>query len=64
MQLTCPKGCAKQEFCVLTKVLQTWLCDNKGEFIDVVEDVTDVLQYPNSYSEWYCADCGSDAVAS
>ncbi len=60
--LKCPNNCTQEQFCVQVKVVQTWLCNNQGEFIDVAEDVTDVIQHPNAHSGWYCADCGKDAI--
>lgn len=64
MKLKCPKDCKKKQFCCAAVVTQIWLCDNTGEFIDIAEDLTDVVSAPNKFDAWYCADCGSDAVVS
>ena len=62
MYLECPNGCADEQFCAEAVVTQVWLCNDKGEFIDISEDLTTVVSEPKSYDEWWCADCGQRAI--
>ncbi len=62
MYLECPNGCADKQFCSEAIVTQVWLCNNAGEFIDIAEDLTTVVTPPNKNDEWWCADCGKDAI--
>ena len=52
----CPK-CGNETFYVSAHVIQDWIVDSDGEFLDVVDDCVEVAHFPKDYDLWECAKC-------
>lgn len=57
----CP-NCGGKEFITTAHVAQDWKVDENGNFIELVQDATDIIAEPNDDNIWTCASCGSEAV--
>ena len=57
----CPK-CGCQEFYVTNHVLQDWLVDGNGEYIQTEDSCVEVTHFADDADWWQCADCGYDAT--
>lgn len=58
----CPKCGKDTTFTTSAHVAQTWEVDNKGNFIDCIEDCTDVIANPDVGNIWSCTKCGAEGV--
>ena len=52
----CPK-CGGNEFKVNAHVVQTWLLDENGDFIECVKDDVAVAHFPDNNDLWTCKKC-------
>lgn len=53
----CPK-CGCEKFYVTAHVTQDWIVNERGDFIEVIEDCVEVTHFPDDIDFWTCADCG------
>ena len=54
----CPK-CGGKRFIVPVNVVQDWVVDENGNYIDVSEDsAPTILHYPDNNDTWECEKCG------
>lgn len=54
----CPK-CGGKRFIVPAHVVQDWVVDENGNYIDVSEDsCPTILHYPDNNDTWECEKCG------
>lgn len=51
-----------KEFITTAHVAQDWKVDENGNFIELVQDATDIIAEPNDDNIWTCVSCGSEAV--
>lgn len=56
----CPK-CGCEEFYVTAHVVQDWLVDKYGDYIDTTCDCIEVAHYPEDDDIWCCKQCGYEA---
>lgn len=56
----CPK-CGCDEFIVSAHVVQDWKVDSEGNFIEVIDDCSEVTHSPDNDDVWSCANCGYNA---
>lgn len=52
----CPK-CGCEEFHVTAHVVQEWLVDCNGDYIDTFDDCVEVTHYPKDDDIWVCNEC-------
>ena len=57
----CPK-CRNKTFLVTAHIVQGWLVDENGEFMEVTEDCVCVSHHPDNEDIWTCEKCGYDAA--
>ena len=62
MKIKCPANPNHDEFVVSVRVAQDWKVDGNGNFLECINDCTDVYQYPNSNDYYTCSICGETAV--
>lgn len=52
----CPK-CGGKKFLVCSHVVQMWVVDAEGEFLDVEDDCVCVSHFPTDDDIWQCESC-------
>ena len=61
--MICPH-CGGKEFIVSAHIAQDWIVDEKGNFLSVSEECTDVIHYPDLEDIWQCTSCGAEVTGS
>lgn len=61
MKKICPV-CGGKQFFVSAHIVQGWLVDEDGGFMEVTEDCSEVVCEPDDYDLWECAACGYSAA--
>ena len=56
----CRNDPSHDKFIASAHVVQTWVVDRDGEFIEVSEDCTDVTHGPSTDNQWTCSICGGE----
>ena len=56
----CTKCGNKKRFYATAHVVQEWIVDEDGEYIDTYDDCVVVAHYPDDDDIWYCAECGEE----
>ena len=56
----CPK-CGCEEFYVTAHVVQDWLVDCNGDYVETVDDCIEVAHYPKDDDIWTCKKCNYEA---
>ncbi len=57
----CP-NCGNRTFSTVAHVTQTWVVDEKGEFIKEETSCDEVIHGPDDGNIWTCTKCGAEAV--
>lgn len=57
MAKKCPK-CGGEKFLVSPHVVQDWIVDKDGEFIECREECVEVSHKPDDTDLWECCSCG------
>lgn len=57
----CP-NCGNRTFSTVAHVTQTWVVDEKGEFIKEETSCDEVIHGPDDGNIWTCTNCGSEAA--
>ena len=52
----CPK-CGNETFYVTAHVVQNWIVDSNGDFLEVIDDCYAVAHFPDDDDLWECAKC-------
>lgn len=60
LKATCRNNPEHKTFHTTAHVLQEWVVDETGEFIEMVEDL-EVVHWPCRGNMWSCATCGQEA---
>jgi hypothetical protein len=60
MKVTCPKSTDHKKFLTVAHVMEEWLVDETGDFIDVNQCLQTSFS-PDPGNIWTCAECGSEA---
>lgn len=58
----CPYCGNKEKFVVSAHIIEDWVVDRHGEFIEVDKECVDVAHYPDDDDIWYCIECGEEAI--
>ena len=62
MKARCPKCIISTRFITSAHVMQDWLVDETGMFLDVAQDGLEVSSPPNPLNLWICYECGASAI--
>ena len=62
LNVVCPKDPRHKQFITVVHVAQDWVVDEKGEFLAVSNECTDVVAKPDPGNTWQCNECGEEAV--
>ena len=54
--------CGAEEFYVSAHVVQDWIVDCNGSFLDVIDDCIEVAHAPDDDDIWDCVGCGYSAA--
>lgn len=60
LKATCPNNPEHKRFHATAHVLQEWIVDEAGEFLEMVEDL-EVTHWPCRGNVWSCDICGQEA---
>lgn len=52
----CPK-CGHDVFYVSAHVIQDWIVDHNGNFLETIDDCVEVTHFPTDDDLWECAKC-------
>ncbi len=65
MKIECPNSKKHKRFHVTVHVCQDWEIDEDGDFTKVIDECSQVVDYPDANDDFYytCAICGTDAIA-
>lgn len=55
----CPK-CGQSRFTTTAHVMQEWLVDGDGNFINCIDDCMEVTVGPDKDNIWICDNCGAE----
>lgn len=62
MKAICPNNETHKQFTTVAHVMQNWLVDDEGNWLETVEDSIETSFGPNKDNIWTCATCGSEAI--
>lgn len=54
--------CGNTTFNVGAHIVQEWLVDEDGDFIEVTDDCIEVTHSPDNEDLWTCTECGYEAA--
>lgn len=60
MKAVCPDDPTHKRFVTVAHVVQDWVVDDEGHFIDEIE-TTETVHGPNPGNTWTCYECGAAA---
>lgn len=58
----CPNNPNHKRFETTAHVMQLWEVDEKGNFINVVDESMEVSHGPDKDNIWTCCECGAEAI--
>lgn len=64
MKAVCPTDPMHSRFFTTAHVMEEWLVDEHGNFIEVVTESMEVVHGANPGNIWQCQDCGAEAKVS
>ena len=62
MKAACPCYAEHKEFITKAYVVQDWKVDNKGNWIETINDATETTTGPDIDNVWTCSVCGAEAI--
>jgi hypothetical protein len=62
MNITCPKNKDHTRFSVTAHVVQEWIVDKDGDFVEVLKDCLEVTHRPDKEDRFVCTACGTEAI--
>jgi hypothetical protein len=60
----CPNDSNHKHFETGAVVCQDWIVDGDGNFVECLDECTQVFHKPNTENDWVCVLCGSVGVDS
>ena len=63
MKIKCPANPTHDKFTVTVQVAQDWKVDENGNFLECVDECSQVYQHPTTDHYYECAICGAEAKA-
>lgn len=64
MKATCPNNPSHQRFVTTAHVMQEWVVDKNGNFIEASQPSIQTTHGPDPENVWNCYECGSQAIVS
>lgn len=64
MKAVCPNNKEHKRFITVAHIAQDWVVDEYGNFLEVSEDCTETVAFPDSRNTWTCKECGAEATVS
>ena len=61
MTATCPTNETHNHFITTAHVVEEWLVDRNGNWIETIETI-ETANGPDAGNTWTCAECGSEAI--
>jgi len=58
----CPNNPAHKRFHANAHIVQDWVVDEGGNYIETLHDCSEVTHEPDSEDIWTCAECGAEAI--
>lgn len=62
MKAICPKNEEHKQFITVAHVMQDWLVDEQGNWLETVDESLETSFPPNKDNLWTCAVCGAEAI--
>ena len=62
MKATCPNDPEHKRFEVSAHVVQDWIVDSCGNFVEEMNACTAIIHSPDENDIWTCHDCGTEAI--
>lgn len=59
---TCPNDPKHDRFTTTAHVMQEWVVNSEGGFLEVMVECLEVTHEPHPDNLWTCAICGADAT--
>ena len=56
----CPK-CGGVKFLATAHVTQDWVVDGNGNFLECIDECSEVTHQPDDDALWHCINCGHEA---
>lgn len=63
MKATCPKNPDHKKFVTTAHVMQDWVVDENGEFLEEMNPCVEVTHFPSHENVWTCCADGCGALA-
>lgn len=60
MKATCPNDTTHDRFSTAVEVLESWIVDAEGNYLETRETL-EVVHGPGAHHKWHCAICGAKA---
>lgn len=58
----CPIDRTHKQFQATAHVMEEWLVDENGDFVEVIETGMEVIHWPTPEDLWFCHNCGEEAI--
>ena len=62
MKATCPNNPKHTQFITAATVVEDWVVDAEGNYIDEADTDPTVVHRPDSNNSWTCVECGATAT--
>ena len=64
MKAVCPNNEEHKAFHTVAHVVQDWKVDEKGNWLETIDESLETSSPPNKDNTWTCAICGEEAIVS
>lgn len=61
MKATCPTSIYHEEFTTVATVLEEWVVDESGRFMESLGEI-ETINEPDAENVWTCNTCGEEAI--
>lgn len=62
MRVICPNNKEHKKFVTVAHVMQDWVVDENGYFLECIDECSQVVHGPDKDNCWNCEICGADAI--
>lgn len=62
MKARCPNSPEHKEFVTTAHIVQDWVVNEKGDFLQVVTECVETTHQPDPDNIWSCRECGAEAI--
>lgn len=62
MKAICPQDATHDRFTTTAHVMQEWVVEADGTFVETFTDCLEVTHGPNDGNLWSCLICGAEAI--